>query len=100
MEIKIESLFRDRTCSWVRAIQGHSGGTLVDPTLQDNVLLPNDFVEYIHHTGNINEKHSIIKSGLIPGGRSLKKDRHFSILYSRESDVHLSVLRRSPVRPG
>ena len=22
------------------AIQGHSGGTIVDPTLQDNVLLP------------------------------------------------------------
>ena len=29
-----------------RAIQGHSGGTLVDPKLQNNVLLPDDFAEY------------------------------------------------------
>ena len=29
------------------AIQGHSGCTLVDPTLQDNVLLPDDFAEYM-----------------------------------------------------
>ena len=29
-----------------RAIQGHSGGTLVDPTLQNNVLLPDDFAEF------------------------------------------------------
>ena len=31
----------------VRAIQGHSGGNLVDRALQDNVLLPDDFAEYI-----------------------------------------------------
>ena len=60
---------------YFRAIQGHSGGNLVDPALQDNVLLPDDFAEYIYHIGNANELHSIIKSGLIPGGRSPKKDR-------------------------
>ena len=59
---------------YFRAIQGHSGCNLVDPTLQDSVLLPDDFAEYIYHIGNANEMHSIIKSGLIPGGRSLKKD--------------------------
>ena len=57
------------------AIQGHSGGTLVDPTLQDNVLLPDDFAECIYHIGNAHDMHSIIKSGPIPGGRSLRKDR-------------------------
>ena len=50
---------------YFRAIQGHSGGNLVDPTLQDNVLLPDDFAEYIYHIGNANELHSVIKSGLI-----------------------------------
>ena len=30
---------------YFRAIQGHSGGNLVDPALQDNVLLPEDFTE-------------------------------------------------------
>ena len=48
------------------AIQGHSGGDLVDPTLQDNVLLPDDFAEYIHHIGNAHDMPSIIKSRLIP----------------------------------
>ena len=58
-----------------RAIQGHSGGNLVDPALQDNVLLPEDFTEYICYVRNVCEIHSIIRSGLIPGGRSLKRDR-------------------------
>ena len=31
--------------------------------------------KYMYHTGNAKEMHSIIKSGLIPGGRSLKKYR-------------------------
>ena len=57
------------------AIQGHSGGTLADPTLQDHVLSPDDFAEYIYHIGNAHDMHSIIRSGLIPGGRSLKRDR-------------------------
>ena len=60
---------------YFRAIQEHSGGWIVDPTLQDNVLLPNDFAEYIYHIRNADELHSIIRSGLIRGGRSLKKYR-------------------------
>ena len=59
---------------YFRAIQGHSGCNLVDPALQDNVLLPEDFTEYIYHVGNVSEMHSIIRSGLIPGGRSLEKE--------------------------
>ena len=34
---------------YLRAIQGHSGDNLVDPALQDNVLLPDDFTGYIYH---------------------------------------------------
>ena len=52
-----------------RAIEGHSGGNLVDPLLHNNVLLPEDFTEYINHIGNAFEMHSILKSGLIPGGK-------------------------------
>ena len=58
------------------AIQGHSGGTLVDPTLKDNVLSPDDFAEYIYHVGDAHDMHSIIECGLIPGSKSLKRDRH------------------------
>ena len=30
---------------YLRAFQGHSGRNLIDPSLQDNVLIPNDFLE-------------------------------------------------------
>ena len=60
----------------LRAIQLHSGGKHINPTLQDNVLLPDDFAEHIYHVGNSHDMHSIIQSGLIPGGKSIKKERH------------------------
>ena len=60
---------------YFRAIQGHSGEKFVDPLLQDNILLPDDFAEYNYHAGNACEMHSIIQSGLIPGRRSNKKNR-------------------------
>ena len=34
-----------------------------------------DFAEYIYHVGNAHDIHSIIQGGLIPGGRSLDRDR-------------------------
>ena len=69
------NLYSSDKCLYFRAIQGHSGCTLVDLALQDNVLLPDDVAEYIYHIGNAFEMHSIIKSGLIPGGKSLGRDR-------------------------
>ena len=36
---------------YLRALQGHSGRNIIDPSLQDNVLIPNDFFEYICHIG-------------------------------------------------
>ena len=35
---------------YVRAIQGHSGESVIDPALQDNVLLPKGFTEYNNNT--------------------------------------------------
>ena len=32
---------------YLRALQGHSGRNSIDPSLQDNVLIPNNFFEYI-----------------------------------------------------
>ena len=60
---------------YFRAIHGHSGGTLVDPSLKDNLLLPNDFAEDIYFVGNAHDIHSVIQGGLISGGSSLKRDR-------------------------
>ena len=41
------------------------------PTLQDNVVIPHGFFKYIYHVGCAINLHSIINSGLIPGGQIL-----------------------------
>ena len=60
-----------RTILYLRALQGHSGRNLVDPTLQDNVVIPDGFFEYIYHVGCAINLHSTINSGLIPRGQNL-----------------------------
>ena len=45
---------------YLQAIQGHSGrahsgNALIDPVLQDNVLLPMNFTKYVYHVGHGNE---------------------------------------------
>ena len=56
---------------YFRALQGHSGSSLVDLTLLDNVIIPSNFFQYISHVGCAITLHSIINSGLIPGGQNL-----------------------------
>ena len=55
---------------YLRAFQGHSGRNPIDPTLQDNVLIPDNIFEYIYHIGCAISLHSITNSGLIPGGQN------------------------------
>ena len=54
---------------YLRALQGHSGRNPIDPTLQDNVLIPNNFFEYIYHIGCAISLHFMTNSGLIEGGQ-------------------------------
>ena len=58
---------------YFRALQGHSGRNLIDPSLQDNVVIPSGFFQYIYHIGCGFNLHSIINSGLIPGGQNSSK---------------------------
>ena len=58
---------------YFRALQGHSGRNLIDPSLQDNVVIPNGFFQYIYNIGSGFNLHSIINSGLIPGGQNSSK---------------------------
>ena len=55
----------------LRALQGHSGRSLIDPTVQDNVIIPDGSFQYIYHLGCAINLHSITNSGLIPGGQKL-----------------------------
>ena len=36
------------TIVYFRALQGHSGRNLMDPSLQDNVVIPSNFFQYIY----------------------------------------------------
>ena len=58
---------------YLRALQGHSGRNIIDPSLQDNVLILDDFFEYIYYIGCAIILHSIMNSGLIPGRQILCK---------------------------
>ena len=55
------------------ALPGHSGRNLIDSSLQDNVIISDGFFKYIYHVGCTISLHSIMNSGLIPGGRNLSK---------------------------
>ena len=58
---------------YLRALQGHSGSNLIDPTLQDNVVIGTGIFHYIYHIGCAFNLHSIINNGLIPGGQDLSR---------------------------
>ena len=67
---------RDQYCSdnsgrilYLRALQGHSGSNLIDPTLKDNVVIGSGTFHYIYHIGCAFNLHSIINNGLILGGQ-------------------------------
>ena len=69
----------------MRAIQGLSGGNKVDPSLQENVEIPYNWIEYIYPVGSSHDCQSIILSSLIAGRNDTKERRQTvnSTLHSR-----------------
>ena len=59
----------------LRDLQNQSGRNPIDPSLQDNVLIPNNFFDYISHIGCAVSLHSITNSGLIAGGQNSSRER-------------------------
>ena len=88
---------------YLRALQGHSGRNLIDPSLQDNVVIPSNFFQYIYHIGCAFNLHSIINSGLIPGGQNSSKRQTVFFLpvdprgksHKDPEKIDLSVPRRA-----
>ena len=58
---------------YFRALQGHSGRNLIDLSFQDNVVIQGEFFQPVYHIGCAFNLHSIINSGLIPGGQNSSK---------------------------
>ena len=71
----------------LRALQGHSGRNLIDPSLQDNVVIPDGFFQYIYRVGCAINLHPIIDSGLMPGGEKLSKERQ-TIFFTAVNPMH------------
>ena len=67
---------QDKKFFTFRVLQGHSGSNPIDPSLQDNVLIPINFFEYIYHIGCAVNVHSITNSGLIVRGQKFKQETH------------------------
>ena len=61
------------TIIYLRALEGHSGSNLIDPTLQDNVLIGPGTFPYTYHVGSTFNLYSIISNGLLPGGQNLSR---------------------------
>ena len=58
---------------YLRALQGHSGRSLIDPSLQDRVVIPDGFFKDISHVGCAINQNSIVNSGLILGGQKVEQ---------------------------
>ena len=52
------------------------------PTLQDNVLIPEDFAEYIYHIGNVTDVHSLTNSRPIPGGKGVSEKERQCVFFT------------------
>ena len=68
------------TIVYFGALQGHSGRNLIDPSLQDNVVIQRGFFQHICHIGCAFNLHSIINSGLILGSQNLSKRQNVFFL--------------------
>ena len=77
------------TILYLRAPQGHSGSNLIDPTLQDNVVIGTGIFHYIYHVGCAFNLHSIINNGLVPGGQYLsRRQTVFFLLVDPRDESH------------
>ena len=77
------------TILYLRALQGHSGSNLIDPTLQDNVLIGTGIFPYNYHVRCTFNLHSIINNGLVPGGQNLsRRQTVFFLLFDSRDESH------------
>ena len=79
---------------YLRALQVHSGRNLVDPSLQDNVVIQSEFFHYIYHIGCAFNLHSIINNGLNLEVRIRARDRQFSFCRLILETKSIRILKR------
>ena len=77
---------------YLRALQGHSGNNLIDPTLQDSVVIESGIFHHIYHIGCAFNLQSIINNGLIPGGQDLSRRQTVFFLPIDPRDKIIKIL--------
>ena len=60
---------------YIRAIQGHSGGTFIHPELMNYVPISHKWKQFICHMGRARDRYSIAEAGLVAGGKEGKEGR-------------------------
>ena len=88
---------------YLRALQGHSGNSIIDLEMQDHVLITPGIFTYIYHVGSNFSISSILSNGLIPGGQELngRQSVYFLPVDPRDEDhqdpeiIDYSVPRRA-----
>ena len=88
---------------YLRALQGHSGDSIIDLEMQDHVLITPGIFPYIYHVGSNFSISSILSNGLIPGGQELngRQSVYFLPIDPRDEDhqdpenIDYSVPRRA-----
>ena len=74
---------------YLRALQGHSGDSIIDLAMQDHVLIGPGIFPYIYHVGSNFNLYSIISNGLIPGGQNLSRRQSvFFLLVDPRKEDH------------
>ena len=75
------------TILYLRALQGHSGTNLIDPSLQDNVIIQRGLFHHLYHIECAFNLHSIINNGLILGGQDLSRRQYSSCPLIQETKI-------------
>ena len=65
---------------YLRALQGHSGDSIIDLAMQDHVLIIPGIFPYVYHVGSNFNIPSILSNGLIPGGQNLSRRQYVFFL--------------------
>ena len=74
---------------YLRALQGHSGDSIIDLAMQDHVLIGLGVFPYIYHVGSNFNISSILSNGLIPGGQELStRQSVFFLLVDPRDENH------------
>ena len=75
------------TIIYFSALQGHSESNLIDPTLQDNVLIGPGI--FLYHVGSTFNLYSIVSNGLVLGGQNLsRRQTVFFLLVDPRNESH------------